>query len=873
MKQKLLILLLVLSFLKVNAQLCPVATDNNPILAPCLNNLPTMPPYSCVWDWRPDTYHVFLHNETTGLDEWKSITSPFYSSSNRNTSFLSVAGPAPDFNDLRDYQPEDGWVLVKSKLRGDISTVGVNNPMVVLYNKYNATLRVFVCISNRKEDYNGCIISVKMVNLGFVDSKHLGGSALMAFANPVASPLDNFTAKPEFKKTNLWVNEANYWLFADFPMAYDPCTCNYSSALQVSAQLIKSGNLTFQMNQVRETPIVNAKVNDNSYSNASEFTQINGAIQSGLKTYTNTQNAVNSVKNAFGSINKQIEQNDLNLPSLSLPSWVTSVVPGLGAVIGFFDFFSGGGTSKQVSPIMSTLDFKASGTLEFSNPFAFDKFINPGSQKSLADQNTLPVYNNVMGIFNILETPVVEYITYQPNVPQVWYVRYGGEHHPYIYNIPSVSEYRLKNDIKFVLNPASDLELVKIQSTFVYNTNDSVRSPTPSSYDDQKTIYTKGNKYLYGPVELNLGTDVPSYNLPYKDRLARSGVEINKDNDIDTEDIFKIKYNTPYVDLQCMRNVTFKMFNSNNPPTIRLKLVLTLRPKNKPNAKEVVLSLTYPTEIVESIDNNSSRKYYFKILKKTIDSICHCLFCIGSSCFHDEEQNYYRSYLPWAVSGFPISNFDQSPWSNINELLYLDGELCGNYISNKIIVGNGAYIKSGCSIALKGNTVEINPNISLEGEVSIEQNNGTLSQCVNTPLISASSTDITKLCNNTMSTKYNKYSKNSELSYLERRALDSSEEIEEKQLANPKLTSQLKAIPNPATGATTFYFNISDESTTVELYLTDIVGKKVANVLLPQTRTQGTYQESFDISNLAQGIYLFTLQTSTSKETQRLVVE
>jgi hypothetical protein len=170
----------------------------------------------------------------------------------------------------------------------------------------------------------------------------------------------------------------------------------------------------------------------------------------------------------------------------------------------------------------------------------------------------------------------------------------------------------------------------------------------------------------------------------------------------------------------------------------------------------------------------------------------------------------------------------------------------------------------------------INDGVTLSGEITVDTESpyGYLPPVQpvtidNNFLQSFCKSDVSNGIDYSQGLRYNAYHSNKDF----RLAQDEEASIQTSKPNTVRNITHLTAIPNPATGTTTFYFNLLEESTTVELYLTDIVGKRVANVLLPQTRTQGTYQESFDISNLARGIYLFTLQTNTSKETQRLIVE
>ncbi|MCP4231800.1 MAG: T9SS type A sorting domain-containing protein, partial [bacterium] len=87
--------------------------------------------------------------------------------------------------------------------------------------------------------------------------------------------------------------------------------------------------------------------------------------------------------------------------------------------------------------------------------------------------------------------------------------------------------------------------------------------------------------------------------------------------------------------------------------------------------------------------------------------------------------------------------------------------------------------------------------------------------------------------------------------------------------ANPYAFALYPAYPNPARGEVTFSFSLP-EPTKVTLDLFDIRGRKVA-ALLDEKRQPGTHKVNY-IATLANGIYLYRLETEDNAATGKMVI-
>jgi hypothetical protein len=82
-------------------------------------------------------------------------------------------------------------------------------------------------------------------------------------------------------------------------------------------------------------------------------------------------------------------------------------------------------------------------------------------------------------------------------------------------------------------------------------------------------------------------------------------------------------------------------------------------------------------------------------------------------------------------------------------------------------------------------------------------------------------------------------------------------------------TDQMIVYPNPTTGEFSVNFTVK-ESGKVMLYVIDMNGS-LQRVILDKEMPSGTYTYSSNIENLANGIYIATLQSHNQKEDQKII--
>jgi hypothetical protein len=475
------------------------------------------------FDWKNETYNIYLRVTETKEDKVVPFRSPFYSHNNRNVGHLDVDYPNGD--DARDYLNSDGWEFVYKDFEDNGTGQGIQHPTLVMYNRHTSVIRIFVAISDRETSYNSAFIKLRVLDpiVDAVEDKKRYSSANMSFADSRILSLDTFNNKESFTRLQAWEEQDSYWLYADFPIAYDPCVCNYHSMLEVTVSLINQG--TFNIN-------LNGATYDKDYLKQEGQNDMQ-------KVISNIEAGASHVMGFFGSANEAVGwAKKLLFPERKVTEAITfgangdnvfsrtivkqpkagllNAIPFIAGAFGVMDFIvSGGFKDNQTITPTAYLGLKGSGTIDFENAFKTVRFVNPGAKKGLASNAQLPVYNNLLGIFNLLETPVLEYNEYSPLGVHLITISTDPNGPNSSFVMPKIREYRLKNDIKYVFNEASNFEIVNIEAAIFYGTT--IRNRY-TEYDCFRDDVYVSNKFLHGPVEFGLLDN----SVSYAERLSKT---------------------------------------------------------------------------------------------------------------------------------------------------------------------------------------------------------------------------------------------------------------------------------------------------------------------------------------------------------------
>lgn len=175
---------------------------------------------------------------------------------------------------------------------------------------------------------------------------------------------------------------------------------------------------------------------------------VKGAIDAGVGMYKTINDGVETASKILNLGERVKDESLINslrfLPTIGggspLPasfkfakiSKALTVIPKIGAVVGAANFVMGlFGKEEEPKPMIFDINLKGNGKIEFTQDQFPGSIANPGS---ILPTNPAPPtqYNNIMGIFNLLTTPVIDY-------------RSSG----------SFRFYKLSKDIEYVINKSA----------------------------------------------------------------------------------------------------------------------------------------------------------------------------------------------------------------------------------------------------------------------------------------------------------------------------------------------------------------------------------------------------------------------------------
>ncbi len=560
-----LILFLTNSSIYLTAQHCSEITNTQP--GTTIN----------VFDWTQEYYDFVIG--TPGSPTFESVQSPFFDGNPSNDNIYHINNVTP-----KDFDDNNGWELVQNHF--GTSSDPVSTPYLVLYNRYEGVLRVFVWIQQSLEGYTKAELTFK-----FFSDEQYQTAALNLINNPNTA-LNAWLRDNEMHTPNSYINQVGgFWLFADYPITYDPCTCNYSSTLQVLADLIDVSTITLQM----EGGGTIEQILGGGNSTPSFGKLVDGAIKNGTKVSKSITGYKNTAEEIYDNYKLKLAQEDGTIKNyndltpaeqakedekfkknVSLPGWVKSI-PKIGFAFGLIEHLIGGGKTTPPTPISfeANLEFDISGTNEDSDPHGSIDFYTPGSVWG-ANNERQPVYNNILGVFNILKSPEFEIAEDDDEgsafLGEPWFAYYGVTYESRSFLL------QMTDELEYVFNPASGLTLVDIKAAIVLEDDD----------DSPGTIHVELRNSPEYPDEFD-----PSYMFFLE------------------ADDFK-RWQTPFFPLQCLQDIVINLgpqptliaFPSDYLEKVHLKLLVTLErdsadPFYDPDAEQVIVMMEYPANVTE----------------------------------------------------------------------------------------------------------------------------------------------------------------------------------------------------------------------------------------------------------------------------------
>lgn len=824
------------------------------------------------WNWMANNYTVYLTDNSMGtLGIPFNIVSPFYDAS-LNPNTLHLAEPF-----VKDYLPRDGWEL----LYQDFGTPaqGVRNPYFMLYNRLNGTIRCFANIINSGEfAYNAA-----MLELTFRDASKKQTAALNQLGKNTFSFM-NFQPNAEHFIPNNYINSGinnNYfWVYADFNTLYDPCTCGLESNIvfkvalisQIDVNLSVSGQITSIVDAVDAT---NTQVNNNDFfSTVQRYLEFgSGAINglgeintSGKKAYkdgndmvADAQQNVLNLQNMIGkerakNIARSLRRLLYELPKvnqmLSMASTAITVVRRLSGQAAELN----GGSVEDMKGTQATqfnTSLTVTGSLELNALSVISELNLPGAMSQSSIVNQRPVYNNILGVVNLIEQPEISKKIYNPqNVAE--FLGSPGNISTFITLFYSpITELRISKEPQITVNPASGLKLKSVDYQLVFtNVGGESTSGSPSTVKTHK---------LYGPILpgispyfLSLDHNFTSLNDSEREDLyTNMGYELNARHPTGGWD--GAVFSTPYFNQSCFTKTNLLSFSGVENVTVRAKIIL--EPIDK----------TYYSETEEVIFIYS---YIPKITETT------------SSYQSISQINGAEFRVP--VNGFGLIYGKPADLLLQNEIITKNIDVIGDLtIANDVKFAPGNYtLKATGNIYIEkslvylpdalnnidpdnyninliaGNNIETLPEAVLLPNVVLSINPALQFPCESEPTIEASNSVIKQLCSTT------KYAENSSKSLID-------EISESNGLMDPNDASPLNftPFPNPASESATIKLNAT-AAANVQISLSDITGKQHEVAV---TRHSGQ-EYKLNVASLAKGIYFVKVSTLGETKTKQLII-
>lgn len=836
---------------------------------------------------------------------------------NKNTNPLHNILP-----DSMDIYPEDGWELVVKNFgycpggTGCSPSNAVENPFFAIYNKYTGRLKVYIMVAS-KYDKQGLEIMIRFEDNG-------NKRALFSHAKPFAKAIQDFDTTLLFKNPNHYAMDDLYWVWADVQMAYDVCNCkdNNITEIEIQPRLIQNASVELVGDgTITDANIMNSTstsgvgfVNSNATVKRSFFDATVNGFNAGMEGYNTWKGVADSYNKTFNTMGteyksymvdqfwkKVVEQiptyqsftpqqkdsvfkyysessdrmktfygvrnltgtNELlgNLKNLA------TFVPYVGVAVGVLDFFSQGGNKKEetvatAAPMSFNVNLKFKGSITYSTNLPTITFFTPGSPAQ-PNLSKTPYYNNTLGVLSLIRTPKLEHAEYWNPLRT-----YTGGANSYE-TIRRFRQYRLKSgqDVKYVLNPAADLEVYSIDAAYVleYTKNTILPAVTDLKFCKQFIVVngTSHPRYRYGQIPLMLGNP-----KNYKDSSLVSKIhnftdlkiEYVADNfDANTDGTAKIRFRTEYVPISCLKDVSFFLEHNGAPefaPRVLLKMYVKLKRKDSvanPNAELVTQVLTYDMGLategstrVDS-DNDSLHFSYVNQYYESLREDCG----VGTDFFDD----FYR--YPDYIEGNPY--FHNTFYSKSVYHFHTGDRISTDiFARDSIILDSGVIIDSTVRFLVAGKEVIISPDNTLSPDITIRTTQGTGKECSGNPLDNMANADeINNICQSTQ--------------YTSRVASKWENNMPDPSTEDIKRFT-FKIFPNPSSNvAYASYILPMDNTEPVTISVTDLLGREILHPL-ENAYLIGEQATKLDFENIDAGVYFVNLQVGEKRYTERLVI-
>lgn len=849
MKSKLLGLLSLVIVVMDGISQCPINTITTD---PDNYQNASDPSQNLKFDWRLASWNGYRPGTPSPV--LYQITSPFFDNNgNPNISDLALVA-------TKNYSPADGWEFIARNFGTTLQ--GTDAPWFVLYNRYNGVLRLFIQINS-----NFTTVQAASVILRFTQGYNT--SALFSQRGNNTLALNKFTGKATSEVPNQYNNSGMggnqyFWLYGDIPTMYDPCTCGKYSRLNLEAFLFSNWEVKLDINGTIQTTGILISNNQNSVVNN------NGSGFGIDKLINGPLNYIQGVKQLFESSEKLSNEGDkfmdlfaengkLAPPNTFLDllgggsSYLTGVkgfLSAAGTFIGLFEKRQGRPDNQITKTTIATnskLKATATGSINITSLFANGYINNPGSNQSnpTLDPKLKPAYNNVLGVFNIIEKPQLEYAVYRPeteclnqqiaNDPDCIY---NGNCQPSIPSLAtSIVQYKLNGTLKYVLNPASGLKINDIKVGLVFPMD---KAHLPTQPMEPTPTVNWGN--------------VPAFDLLDEVKLNKMGYNVilkKNPNSLDNALI-----STSFVPVTCIDKLSFYMSGGGliSVDSIGLRIFLELEP----------IAPNPGTTIDKTILIHT---YYYTVSEVTGVEFGSYDDIVSWSDNNFDGQPDYNSIVsgPWTFTQGGCSGSAGAPkWPNTFAGVPTNLKLENTVISSHVVclrdleLGNNvSFGASPITLYVLGNVIN-NTGSPLPSNVNIVRNvNDPCGLLVHSP--ASSDVFCSSSLYNTLSSPF---------------TIEGDTTLEDYPTANMLKGLAFKLHPNPASNNVKVVFELSNKSEiSIDIFQSSGVKQPASSFIANQLYQAGKYEINLSTEVLRPGVYFVRLIANNQNSVQRLVIQ
>jgi hypothetical protein len=311
----------------------------------------------------------------------------------------------------------------------------------------------------------------------------------------------------------------------------------------------------------------------------------------------------------------------------SAVSNIASISPYVAAFVSFVNVLTAGGQENEVDnrahvqvdnpapPVDYNVDLAVKLTGQISTqtePTPIFPYV-PGSRQTYNITGPAPMYNNILGVFNLLEQPTFERTPLQitnsfpmwtnPNYLQSFQCNASPATTDADFNAVTtpVLHYKINQGVKYLLNPNANVDMVSIDAAIVVE------------YGSSEDFMVANSGILLSkpliPFYSQVGQSAPTLQNRINFISTQSGLILESiSDDFPAESSSIIRFRTPYVPLECMSSLNFLLYGNTAPskaPKTYLKLVCKFKRQNNPDADPIIHIQTF--DITDAIKNPSTQ--------------------------------------------------------------------------------------------------------------------------------------------------------------------------------------------------------------------------------------------------------------------------